>query len=103
MGLDQPALVRSEWRGLEQDGVRDPDLADVVEEGAELEALHRLAVQAELAPDPKCRIRDPAGVGRCLVVARLEGVRERLDRREESTLESFEARGVRDRELRLVR
>jgi len=46
--LDQPALLLGERAGLEQHRVRDPDLADVVEECPQLEPLQRLAVETEL-------------------------------------------------------
>ncbi len=103
MRLDQLALLLGQRPRLEQDRVRDPDLADVVEERAELEPLQRVAVEAELLADEQRRVGDPAGVGGRVLVACLEGVRERLDRREEGALEALEAGRVRDRELGLVR
>ena len=64
--------------------------------------LSVLRVQAERASDVEGHVRDPAGVRRRVLVVRLEGVRERLDRREERVLEALEAASVGDRELGLV-
>ena len=100
--LDQRALVVVERAGLQEDRVRDADLADVVEERAELEALERLTVEPELGADLERGVRDPARMRGRVLVARLERVRERLDRGEERALERLEARRVRDRELGLV-
>ena len=102
MRLDQEALFLAQRARLQQHRVRDPDLADVVEEGAELEPLQRVAVETELAADAHRHVGDPARVRRRVLVSRLERVRERLDRGEECALEAREAGRVRDRELRLV-
>ena len=51
MRPDQRPLLLGQRPGLEQDRVRDPDLADVVEERAELQPLQRVVVEAELAAD----------------------------------------------------
>ena len=97
------ALLRRQPAGLREDRRRDADLADVVEERAELEPLERMLAEAELAADAEREIGDPARVRRGVLVVRLERVRERLDRRDEAALERLEVRRVRDRELRLVR
>ena len=47
--LDQEALLVGQRPGLQQHRVRDADLADVVEERAELQPLQRVAVEPELA------------------------------------------------------
>ena len=47
--LDQRALGRAEPAGLEEDRARHADLADVVQQRAELELLERVLVEAELA------------------------------------------------------
>src|SRR5204862_1612136 len=100
--LHDPALFAGQGPRLEQDAGRDSDLADVVEERAELELLQRLRIEAQRRAHLQGGIRNPARVGRGVFVVRLEGVRERLDRRDEGRLEVLESAGVRDRELCLV-
>ncbi len=56
---DLELLVRERPRLLEDVG-RNPDLPDVVEERAELEALERIAVELELATDEERHVADPA-------------------------------------------
>ena len=51
MLLDELAFLGGEPAGLGEDGRRDADLADVVEERSELEPLEGALVEAELAPD----------------------------------------------------
>src|SRR5205823_11173914 len=58
-------------RGLAQDGVRHPDLADVVEERAEFERARLLAAEAEFAPEAEAEADDPLRVSGGLGVARL--------------------------------
>src|SRR5205823_2829736 len=72
------------------------------EERAELEPLERARFETHLAPDLDREIADPAGVRRRVLVVRLEGVRERLDGRDERVLERLEVARVRERELRLM-
>ena len=62
MLLDQPALGLGQRARLREHGLRDADLADVVEERAELEALQVLRVEAELRADPQGHVGDPARV-----------------------------------------
>src|SRR5262249_35263873 len=62
MLLDQPALAVRQRARLRQDGLGDPDLADVVEERAELETLELPAVEPEALADLQCEVRDPAGM-----------------------------------------
>ena len=60
--LDQrPLLVRQRPR-LGQDRGRNPDLADVVEQRAELDALQRAGIETELLADLDRHVGDPAGV-----------------------------------------
>ena len=101
--LDHRALLDGEVPGLGQDLGRDADLADVVEERAELEPLERLRIEPECSADLQRRVGDPARVRRRVLVVRLERVRQRLDGRDERALEVLEVVRVRDRELRLVR
>ena len=96
-----PAFVSGP--GFREDRRGDADLADVVEERAELEALQRVGVEAELAADVEGHVGDPAGVGRGVLVVRLESVRERLDGGEERLARGSRSARVLDRELRLVR
>src|SRR5690349_2205038 len=70
--LDDRALLGRERPGLEQDARRDPDLADVVEEGPELEALQLDALEAHRLADAQRHVGDPARVGRGVLVVRLE-------------------------------
>ena len=69
---------------------------------AELETLECALVEAELPADAQREIRDPAGMGGRVLVVRLERVGERLDGGDERPLEALVARGVGDRELRLL-
>src|SRR6202008_39954 len=101
--LDEPPLLGRQPPGLRKDVARDADLADVVEKRAELQTLQAQLVEAELAADTQREVGDPAGVGRRVLVVRLDCVRKRLDGGDEGALETLVARGVRDRELRLLR
>ena len=82
MRPDQRPLLLGQRPGLEQDRVRDPDLADVVEERAELQPLQRVGVEAELAADAE-EVSVIQRVRGGVLVPRLERVRERLDGGEE--------------------
>ena len=55
MGLDQRALVGGEPPRLREDLARDPDLADVVQQRAELEPLQAALVELQLVADAKRR------------------------------------------------
>src|SRR3954470_23464035 len=101
--LHDGALVRGQTTGLREDRALDADLADVVQERAELEPLQLRLVEPELAADAQRQIGDPTRVRRRVLVVGLERVRERLDRRDERTLEAFEVARVRDRKVRLSR
>ena len=74
-----------------------------MQQRAELEALQLALVEAELTADPQGEIRDPARMGGRVLVVRLERVGERLDSGDECPLQARVARGVGDRELRLLR
>src|SRR5438876_3346635 len=100
--LHHRPLLGGQPARLGEDRGRDADLADVVEEGAELEPFERVAVEAEGLADLHRHVADPARVRRRVLVVRLERVRERLDGGEERALEALEVARVRDRELRLV-
>ncbi len=103
MRLDDRALVVGQRPGLREDRLRDPDLADVVEEGAELQALQRAWLQSELLADAEREIRDPPSVRGDVGVVRLQRVRQRLDRGHERALEPLVAHCALDGELRLLR
>ena len=60
--LDDAPLVLRQRPRLEQDARRHADLADVVEERAELQPLQRRRVEAELAADAQRHVGDPARV-----------------------------------------
>ena len=62
MRLDDEALVFVERAGLHEDPGRDADLADVVEERPQLEALELAWLEAELRTDSQREVGDPAGV-----------------------------------------
>jgi hypothetical protein len=99
---DLELVVRQRARLL-QDLGGDPDLPDVVEERSELEPLQRLAVEPQLAADEQRHVGDPARVRRRVLVARLQCVRQGLDRRDERALEALIVLGALDRELGLLR
>src|SRR5207302_6292226 len=82
---------------------RHADLADVVQERAELELLERALVETELAANAQREVGDPPRVRRGVLVVRLERVREGLDGGDERALESLVVARACDRELRLVR
>src|SRR5439155_20215765 len=88
---------------LAEDARRDADLADVVEERAELELLHALRRERHLRRDAQRKLLNLARVRGRIAVVRLGGVRERLHRREHRLPQPREAPRVRERELRLVR
>src|SRR5439155_26529319 len=69
-----------EWAGLVQDRLRDSDLPDVVEDGAELDVPNLLEAEPELGGD---RDGEPHDLLRVLArdgVLGLERVRERSER-----------------------
>src|SRR5262252_4927504 len=102
MRLHDLPLGGCEATRLGEHVARDADLADVVEQRAELELLQRALVETELPAHSQREIRDPARVGGGVLVVRLERVGERLDRGDERALETLVARGVVDRQLRLL-
>jgi hypothetical protein len=65
-------FLRAELRGLVQDGVRHADLADVVQERAELQRAQILARQIQLAPQTQAETDDALRVAVRLAVARLQ-------------------------------
>src|SRR5439155_8073025 len=99
MLLDDHALVIGERSWLGEDRFRNSDLADVVEERAQLESLQRPAVETEALADPERQVCDPARVRRRVLVIRLERIRKRLDGRDEGLLETLEVAGVRERQF----
>ena len=103
MRLDHRALLDRQPARLREDVAGDADLADVVQQRAELEPLQRRVVQPQLGADAEREIGDPARVLRRVLVVRLERVRKRLDGGDERPLEPLVAARVRDRQLRLVR
>ena len=103
MRLDQRALRRRSaaraWRGSRR--------------GSRSCRCRGTALRARRASAPPCsspsssptftgHVPDPAGVRRGVLVLRLERVRERLDGREERSLERLERERVRERHLRLA-
>jgi len=76
MLLDDFELLGCQRSGLLENLGRNPDLADVVEQRTELEALHRVAVEPELAPDEQRHVGDPPRMRRGVLVVRFECVRE---------------------------
>src|SRR3954451_22182156 len=62
MHLDDLSLFRGQRARLRENRLRDPDLADVVEQRSQLEALERRALEAELLPDLQRKVGDPARV-----------------------------------------
>jgi len=102
VGLDQRTLLGGQAARLRQDHARNADLADVVQESAELEPLQRVLIQLEPAADAKREIRDPPSVRGRVFVLRFERVRERLDGRDEAALEPLVVAGVGDGEPSLL-
>ena len=92
VGLDNRAFVGRERPGFRQDPGGDADLPDVVEEGAQLEALELVRLQAQFLTDPEREVGDPARVRRRVLVLCLECIREGLDGCEERALERLVAR-----------
>ena len=103
MGLDDRPFLVGERPWLGEDRRGDADLADVVEERSELEALQGPRFETERLADLEREVGDPACMGRDVRVACLERVRERLDRRQERALEALVVEGVLKGELRLPR
>src|SRR4029077_18766349 len=81
----------------------NPDLADVVQQPAELEPPEAALVEIELVADAQRKIGTPACVHRRVLVIRLERIRKGLDGRHECLLETLVVARIGDRELRLVR
>ena len=79
------------------------DLADVVEERAELEPLQLGGLEAQRLADAQRHVGDPARVRGGVLVVGLERVRQRLDGRDEGLLEALVAAGALQRDGRLVR
>jgi hypothetical protein len=76
-------LLGRQWSGLGQDPVGNADLADVVEHAAELDGAQRRLAEAEAVGGRPRERTDPPGVARGAGVARLDGVREHGQQREE--------------------
>ena len=102
MRLDDLAFLVGQRPRLGQDRRGDPDLADVVEQRSELDALQRCGVEPELLADRDGHVADPARVRRRVLVLRLESIGERLDGGEECSLEALERERIRECELRLA-
>jgi hypothetical protein len=100
--LDDGALLGRQGARLQEDRGRDADLADVVEESAQLQPLELFLIETQLDADPESEIGDPPGVRRRVLVVGLEGVGERLDRGDERSLERLVAPGALEGELRLL-
>ena len=62
MRLDDPTLGLRQRSGLGENRLRNPDLANVVEQGPQLEPLARTCVEAQPFADLDREVRDPARV-----------------------------------------
>src|SRR5207253_1435256 len=102
MQLDDLPLLGRERSGFKEDARRDADLADVVEERAQLDSLQRGRVEAELTADLERHVRYRARVRRGVLVVGLERVGKRLDGRDEGVLEVLEAPRPLERDRRLM-
>ena len=100
--IPAPAMMSrasSEWRfissnsagieraGLEQDGVGDADLADVVQHARRADHLEPLAVDPELDRERAGVAGDALGVRMGVAVLGVDGARERVDRVDEAGAE----------------
>ena len=97
--ISNSSAVSGPGRRRISDGIAD--LADVVEERTELEALDRVAVEPSRGR-PAATVGDPPRVRGRVLVARLERVGERGDGRDEGALETRRVLGALDRKLRLM-
>ena len=87
VALHQRPLLLREARRLEQDRVRDRELADVVEERRVAEQVELGLREAELAADRQRELLHAARVAGGVGVARVDGRREALHRRGRALLE----------------
>jgi len=87
MVADERHLLRREDAPLREDGVRDPDLADVVQDPAVLEVRERLLGEPELAPDLHRERRNPLGVAARVGILRVHRGGEAADGGEIPALE----------------
>ena len=78
--LDLLVLLGREPVGLRDDAVRDPDLADVVQQARDVDALDHLARQPELAPELRGVDADALRVAARVGVLRVHRLGERADR-----------------------
>src|SRR5207342_3088618 len=76
VGLDDIELLAAQRPRLEQDRIRDPDLADVMQERRLTNQLHLVSGEAELERESRRGVRDPVRVGLRVVVAILSGERQ---------------------------
>jgi hypothetical protein len=85
--LHMAVLLRRQRARAVEDRVVHPDLADVVQLGAELDQLHQLRVEAQLPGRRRGVLRDPSGVALGVGVLGLERVDDGLDTLEEQLLD----------------
>src|SRR5581483_6722242 len=78
VALDDRELLVRQLAGRAQDRVREADLAEVMQEPGETEALERLRVEAELDPDAFGERRDHLRMARRRRVARIDEAHEVL-------------------------
>jgi len=84
--LDHLALVVLQWAGLEQDGVGDAHLADVVQPGREAQVAQLAPLQPQPLTDPARQLDDAVGVLARRAVAQPERAREHVDGRRQQRL-----------------
>ena len=87
VALHQRPLLLRQARGLQQDRVRNRELADVVEERRVAEQVELGVREAELAADRQRELLDAARVARGVRVACVDGRREALHRRRRALLQ----------------
>ena len=85
--LHERPLLLGQARGLQQDRVRDRELADVVEERGVSEQVELRLREPELAADRERELLHAPRVAGGVGVARVDGRRERLHRRGRALLE----------------
>ena len=87
MALHVVELARVERPGLEQDGVGDADLPDVVQHARRADHLQLLALDPQLDRELAGVAGDALGVRMGVAVLRVDGARERVDRVDEAGAE----------------
>ena len=98
----QLPLLVVERRGLVEDRLGDPDLADVVEQRSELDRLEEVVAEAEPARHLDGEVRDLLRVHARVAVLRLERARERGQRLAVQPLHRLRVLELREQDLEMA-